>query len=172
MLSCCRALCRRSLRLTWLTWLHPLVRAVPFSAHHSFTNIPMWKKEFVHYADIRDDKFPFVLLGNKVCGKCVLLLFAVYGQNVWRWPYSVLFARRCLGAVAKVSCYSGVSKHVHGTRHTAHTHRGALLNTLSLSTALRAQCRWMLRRGRCRRHRHRIGAKRTATWHILKQVLR
>lgn len=33
---------------------------------HSFTNIPMWKKEFVHYADIRDDKFPFVLLGNKV----------------------------------------------------------------------------------------------------------
>jgi len=33
---------------------------------HSFENIPMWKKEFVHYADIRDDKFPFVLLGNKV----------------------------------------------------------------------------------------------------------
>ena len=27
----------------------------------------MWKEEFLHYADVRDiDKFPFVLIGNKV----------------------------------------------------------------------------------------------------------
>eukprot|EP00047_Mylnosiga_fluctuans_P004071 m.232556 g.232556 ORF g.232556 m.232556 type:complete len:203 (-) comp12376_c0_seq1:635-1243(-) len=33
----------------------------------SFQNIMMWKKEFLHYADVRDpDVFPFVLLGNKV----------------------------------------------------------------------------------------------------------
>jgi len=33
----------------------------------SFENIPMWRKEFVHYADVRDaEMFPFVLLGNKV----------------------------------------------------------------------------------------------------------
>lgn len=33
----------------------------------SFENISMWRKEFLHYADVRDeDKFPFVLLGNKV----------------------------------------------------------------------------------------------------------
>eukprot|EP00054_Salpingoeca_dolichothecata_P036565 m.7910 g.7910 ORF g.7910 m.7910 type:complete len:201 (-) comp6837_c1_seq1:49-651(-) len=32
----------------------------------SFENVPMWKKEFLHYADIRDpSKFAFVLLGNK-----------------------------------------------------------------------------------------------------------
>mmetsp|Transcript_19608 Transcript_19608/g.50992 ORF Transcript_19608/g.50992 Transcript_19608/m.50992 type:complete len:201 (+) Transcript_19608:83-685(+) len=33
----------------------------------SFKNLGMWKKEFTHYADVRDaSKFPFVLLGNKV----------------------------------------------------------------------------------------------------------
>ncbi len=33
----------------------------------SFQNVLMWKKEFLHYADVRDpDHFPFVLLGNKV----------------------------------------------------------------------------------------------------------
>lgn len=33
----------------------------------SFESLPMWKQEFLHYADVRDpDRFPFVLLGNKV----------------------------------------------------------------------------------------------------------
>lgn len=33
----------------------------------SFENISMWRKEFLHYADVRNpDTFPFVLLGNKV----------------------------------------------------------------------------------------------------------
>lgn len=33
----------------------------------SFDNVTMWKREFLHYADVRDpDLFPFVLLGNKV----------------------------------------------------------------------------------------------------------
>jgi GTPase SAR1 family protein len=33
----------------------------------SFKNLGMWKKEFTHYADVRDaTKFPFVLIGNKV----------------------------------------------------------------------------------------------------------
>ena len=33
----------------------------------SFDNLDMWRKEFAHYADVRDaDKFPFVLLGNKI----------------------------------------------------------------------------------------------------------
>ena len=33
----------------------------------SFHNISMWKKEFLHYADVRDPaNFPFVLIGNKV----------------------------------------------------------------------------------------------------------
>ena len=33
----------------------------------SFENLLMWKKEFLHYSDVRDpDHFPFVLLGNKV----------------------------------------------------------------------------------------------------------
>eukprot|EP00041_Stephanoeca_diplocostata_P019402 m.418713 g.418713 ORF g.418713 m.418713 type:complete len:200 (+) comp21294_c0_seq3:333-932(+) len=33
----------------------------------SFENLSMWKKEFTHYADVRDvDTFPFVLLGNKI----------------------------------------------------------------------------------------------------------
>ena len=34
---------------------------------NSFQNVNMWKKEFLHYADVRDpDHFPFVLIGNKV----------------------------------------------------------------------------------------------------------
>ena len=33
----------------------------------SFKNLQMWKKEFLYYADVRDqDSFPFVVLGNKV----------------------------------------------------------------------------------------------------------
>ena len=33
----------------------------------SFENLLMWKKEFLHYSDVREpDRFPFVLLGNKV----------------------------------------------------------------------------------------------------------
>eukprot|EP00053_Salpingoeca_punica_P007503 m.68430 g.68430 ORF g.68430 m.68430 type:complete len:202 (-) comp14180_c0_seq4:431-1036(-) len=33
----------------------------------SFQNVPMWKKEFLQYADVRSpEKFAFVLLGNKV----------------------------------------------------------------------------------------------------------
>ncbi len=33
----------------------------------SFQHINMWKEEFLKYADVRDaEKFPFVLLGNKV----------------------------------------------------------------------------------------------------------
>ena len=33
----------------------------------SLTNLSMWKKEFLHYADVQDvDHFPFVVLGNKV----------------------------------------------------------------------------------------------------------
>ena len=33
----------------------------------SFKNLPMWKKEFLYYADIREqDNFPFLLLGNKI----------------------------------------------------------------------------------------------------------
>lgn len=33
----------------------------------SFTNLTMWKKEFLYYADVRDpDNFPFILLGNKL----------------------------------------------------------------------------------------------------------
>ncbi|XP_002131619.1 ras-related protein Rab-9B-like [Ciona intestinalis] len=32
----------------------------------SFHNLKMWKQEFLYYADINDDKFPFVVLGNKV----------------------------------------------------------------------------------------------------------
>lgn len=33
----------------------------------SFSNIPMWRKEFTHYADVRKaEDFPFILIGNKV----------------------------------------------------------------------------------------------------------
>lgn len=33
----------------------------------SFRNLAMWKKEFLYYADVRDqENFPFVVLGNKV----------------------------------------------------------------------------------------------------------
>jgi small GTP-binding protein len=33
----------------------------------TFTNISLWRKEFLHYADVRDPStFPFILLGNKV----------------------------------------------------------------------------------------------------------
>lgn len=33
----------------------------------SFRNLPMWKTEFLHYADVSDSQhFPFVVLGNKV----------------------------------------------------------------------------------------------------------
>jgi small GTP-binding protein len=33
----------------------------------SFSAIPMWREEFLHYADVRDeDKFSFILIGNKV----------------------------------------------------------------------------------------------------------
>eukprot|EP00048_Salpingoeca_helianthica_P015422 m.226697 g.226697 ORF g.226697 m.226697 type:complete len:207 (-) comp17014_c0_seq1:90-710(-) len=33
----------------------------------TFENIPVWRKEFLHYADVRDPaSFPFILLGNKV----------------------------------------------------------------------------------------------------------
>ena len=33
----------------------------------SFRNLSMWKKEFLYYADVKDnDNFPFVVLGNKV----------------------------------------------------------------------------------------------------------
>ena len=33
----------------------------------SFKNLSMWKKEFLYYADVQDeDRFPFVVLGNKV----------------------------------------------------------------------------------------------------------
>ncbi|XP_031573539.1 ras-related protein Rab-9A-like [Actinia tenebrosa] len=33
----------------------------------SFTNLSMWKKEFLYYADVKDpENFPFILLGNKV----------------------------------------------------------------------------------------------------------
>ncbi|CAL8282649.1 ras-related protein Rab-9A [Gadus morhua] len=33
----------------------------------SFVNLANWKKEFAYYADVRDpDRFPFVVLGNKV----------------------------------------------------------------------------------------------------------
>ncbi|KAK6976439.1 ras-related protein Rab-9B [Biomphalaria glabrata] len=33
----------------------------------SFENLPMWKKEFLYYADIQDGTpFPFIVLGNKV----------------------------------------------------------------------------------------------------------
>jgi len=33
----------------------------------SFKNLPMWKKEFLYYADIKDPQnFPFVVLGNKM----------------------------------------------------------------------------------------------------------
>lgn len=33
----------------------------------SFENLDMWRKEFAHYADVRDvDKFPFVVIGNKI----------------------------------------------------------------------------------------------------------
>eukprot|EP00040_Diaphanoeca_grandis_P014792 m.75181 g.75181 ORF g.75181 m.75181 type:complete len:202 (-) comp24747_c0_seq1:117-722(-) len=33
----------------------------------SFDNLGMWRKEFTHYADVRDEaNFPFVLIGNKV----------------------------------------------------------------------------------------------------------
>jgi len=31
----------------------------------SFIDIGMWKNEFLYYADVREDQFPFVLLGNK-----------------------------------------------------------------------------------------------------------
>lgn len=32
----------------------------------SFKDISMWKKEFLYYADVREDNFPFILLGNKI----------------------------------------------------------------------------------------------------------
>jgi Ras-related protein Rab-9A len=33
----------------------------------SFQNLTMWKKEFLYYADVKDpDRFPFVVLGNKI----------------------------------------------------------------------------------------------------------
>jgi len=33
----------------------------------SFDNLGMWRKEFTHYADVRDESnFPFVLIGNKI----------------------------------------------------------------------------------------------------------
>ena len=35
--------------------------------YQSFCNLELWKKEFFYYADIDDqEKFPFVILGNKV----------------------------------------------------------------------------------------------------------
>lgn len=34
---------------------------------NSFRNLPMWKSEFLHYADVPDaEHFPFVVLGNKI----------------------------------------------------------------------------------------------------------
>ena len=34
---------------------------------NSFKNLPMWKSEFLHYADVPDaEHFPFVVLGNKI----------------------------------------------------------------------------------------------------------
>lgn len=33
----------------------------------TFENLGMWRKEFTHYADVRDENaFPFVLIGNKI----------------------------------------------------------------------------------------------------------
>lgn len=32
----------------------------------SFHNLAMWKSEFLYYADLTEDKFPFIVLGNKV----------------------------------------------------------------------------------------------------------
>ena len=32
----------------------------------SFKNMSMWKKEFLYYADVREDNFPFILLANKI----------------------------------------------------------------------------------------------------------
>lgn len=33
----------------------------------SFENLPMWKREFLYYADIKEGSpFPFIILGNKV----------------------------------------------------------------------------------------------------------
>ena len=33
---------------------------------HSFKNLDVWYKEFLHYADVQDfDNFPFLIIGNK-----------------------------------------------------------------------------------------------------------
>lgn len=55
---------------------HPPTQLRTFDVNdvQSFENIPMWRKEFVHYADVRDaEMFPFVLLGNKVSARVLLV---------------------------------------------------------------------------------------------------
>lgn len=48
----------------------------------SFCNIANWKKEFTYYADVKDpDKFPFVVLGNKLD----VLERQVSGEDARRW---------------------------------------------------------------------------------------
>lgn len=34
--------------------------------YDSFRGLKQWRQEFVHYADVKPDKFPFIVVGNKV----------------------------------------------------------------------------------------------------------
>jgi GTPase SAR1 family protein len=89
----------------------------------SFKNLGMWKKEFTHYADVRDStKFPFILLGNKV--DCSAGDRAVPRDAAESWcsenggiPY--------YETSAKVSALSNLlpnpSTHIHKHHTTAHT---------------------------------------------------
>lgn len=57
----------RSLRTPFYRGSDCCLLAFSLDDSQSFINLSNWKKEFAYYADVRDpDRFPFVILGNKV----------------------------------------------------------------------------------------------------------
>lgn len=57
----------KSLRTPFYRGSDCCVLTFAINDRQSFKDIDMWKKEFLYYADVREDNyFPFVLLGNKM----------------------------------------------------------------------------------------------------------
>uniref|UniRef100_A0A0B6ZQX9 small monomeric GTPase n=1 Tax=Arion vulgaris TaxID=1028688 RepID=A0A0B6ZQX9_9EUPU len=57
----------KSLRTPFYRGADICMLAYAVNDRKSFENLPMWKNEFLYYADIQDGSpFPFIVLGNKV----------------------------------------------------------------------------------------------------------
>lgn len=65
----------RALRTPFYRGSDVCILCYAINDRESFCGLKQWRDEFISYADINPDKFPFVVVGNKVCNVLFCLSF-------------------------------------------------------------------------------------------------